>query len=50
MKNNFSLENLRDIILLMMTQKNTRFGWDFLDSISKCIICWLDVIYSMDKR
>lgn len=42
MKNKFSLENLKDIILLIMTQKNPQFGWEFLDSISKCIcIEWI---------
>lgn len=35
LKNKFSDEDLKDIILLMMQQKNGRFGWRFLDSISK---------------
>ena len=36
LKNKFSLETMKDIIILMMTQKTVRFGWEFLDSISKC--------------
>ncbi|OAO13535.1 hypothetical protein AV274_4802 [Blastocystis sp. ATCC 50177/Nand II] len=39
LKNKFSDEDLKDIILLMMQQKNGRFGWRFLDSISKS---WTD--------
>ena len=36
LKNKFSIETLKDIIILMMSQKTVRFGWEFLDSISKC--------------
>ncbi|KAK8826380.1 hypothetical protein WA538_001518 [Blastocystis sp. DL] len=35
LKNKFSMETLKDIIILMMSQKTVRFGWEFLDSISK---------------
>ena len=51
LKNKFSMETLKDIIILMMSQKTVRFGWEFLDSISKCASVLLSsfVAWTNDK-
>lgn len=35
MKNKLSPEDLKDIIIMMMLQKSGRFGWQFVERISK---------------
>ena len=38
MKNKLEMEDLKDIVIMMMMQKNGLFGWRFVERISKCTI------------
>ena len=43
MKNKLDLEDLRDIVIMMMMQKNGLFGWRFVERISKCEFVYLNL-------
>lgn len=50
LKNKFSDKDLKEIILLMMQQQSSRFGWEFLDSISKSGVFGICVTRRLDRR
>lgn len=35
LKKKLTPEDMKDIVIMMMLQKNGRFGWDFVERISK---------------
>ena len=49
LKNKFSDKDLKEIILLMMQQRSSRFGWEFLDSISKSGVLGICVTRRLDR-
>lgn len=39
LKKKLTPEDMKDIIIMMMLQKNGRFGWEFVERISKSSFC-----------
>ena len=48
MKRKFSMEDLKDIVILMMLAKSAREGWLFVSSLAQCKHCLRSVISSLD--
>ena len=48
MKRKFSMEDLKDIVILMMLAKSAREGWLFVASLAQCRQCLFSLSGSLD--